>query len=72
MLRDSSSSGAKHTPRLRARWNIANTKKLVKGLRKLIKTKQTPRAADPDAKRGFGDTSEQNGVKVWLHAVNEH
>lgn len=47
--------GSQRTLRLRARAIIAKTRKLAKGVCKLIKTKRTPKAANYDDDRGFGD-----------------
>lgn len=43
------------TPRLRGTATIANTKKVMEGVRKLIKTKRTPNIVDADVYRGFDD-----------------
>lgn len=50
------SSVTQRTPRLRAMATITKAKGRVKGVGKLIITKQTPRAVDVDVQRDFADT----------------
>lgn len=58
--------------RLRAIESVAQTKELVKEVRKIVNEKRTPRAADIDAHRNFNDKLDSymlvmvvnNGKKV--------
>lgn len=66
------SSGTQRTQGLRVKETIPNMKELVKKLRKLIKTKQTPRFAGDDDNRGSGDnldpfTSTGWGRILWTY-----
>lgn len=55
------------------------TKKFVKGICKLIKTKRTTRAADADIRSVIGDKLDsytpvgvwENSVEVWVQPVDE-
>lgn len=79
LSRGIASSGRRHTLRLRARVTISKISELMKGIHKLMKTKQTPRSTDADVHRGFDDKLvpymlgrvKQNAEEVWIHLVDK-
>lgn len=58
---------------------MSTIKKAFKRVQELVKSKWTPKTAEADARRGFGDDlepylqaeGEQNSVEVYRHAVDE-
>lgn len=79
ITKGASSCGTQYTLRLRTRATIANTKKVVKGVRKLIKTKKAPRDAESNVHHGFGHALDlymlseaaQIAEEVWIQPSDE-
>lgn len=73
------SFASRHTPLVQASANIAKTKELLVGVRKLIKGKQIARSDDGDVCLGFDDIldqyllvgDEENAVEVCIQPVDE-